>query len=125
MSVETVVGVVKSIEGKTITMQDGSTFTLSKFGEPPKVGEEQTLSVLTKTFENGETVRFASLPLPKRAYTGASGAGYKKEDPDRQKKIIRQNVLAHATALSVAKNDTAMNKVLLLAGQLEEWVNRP
>ena len=143
-------GKVSEVDGGKFVV-NGETYWFSKGGvEGAEVGDEVEFVPNRWTSKSGEVRVYANSHKTRSSgATGTSTLGFKRpytprsttgrteyrEDPDRQKKIIRQNVLGHATTIvsntitpaPAAKTATLpafLNEVKRVAQELEEWVNR-
>lgn len=108
----------------TVTLSNGETGDINAKSELPeflKVGETLNYNSMEDKF--GKKFTRIQLQDPGTPSHGAFKKGQDWEDPERQKKIIRQSSLAQAVAYFSGKTATD-GQVLALAEKFETWVNR-
>ena len=122
-------GKVKEMIGNTMVLDNGQSYRIGKNDLAPNVGDEVDGTLSPWTTPQGEIINY--FRTKKQGFSGGGRREPYKEDPERQKKIIRQNVLGHAVQVVLGMNDLtkmpqfkAVEEIKKLAENLEEWVNR-
>jgi hypothetical protein len=113
---------------------DGKFGTMYKFElgfENGDTGEYSSKSSDQKKFIQGQdatyTIDMSNPTYPKikpifNQSGGSFGGGFSKENPERQKMIVKQSSLKVAADLCIANDKADLNSVFIVAEKIVEWV---